>query len=105
MLYRLTGDALYQDRYDDIVNWGREARANLDSSSEQYAGLISVWSEHAEMTPAPEVLDTLADLHIAGRDAVVGSSLYLVDSAPIASNMLDRFQCSSSPPPANTTWV
>ena len=74
MLYRLTGDALYQDRYDDIVNWGREARANLDSSSEQYAGLISVWSAHAEMTPAPEVLDTLADLHIAGRDAVVGES-------------------------------
>ena len=70
MLERLTGDALYQRRYDAVATWGREARANLDTVSEQYAGLISVWSDHADLTPAPEVLDTLAGLHIAGRDAV-----------------------------------
>jgi tetratricopeptide (TPR) repeat protein len=70
ILERLTGDEIYQRRYDDVAAWGREARANLDTVSEQYAGLISVWIEHADLTPAPEVLDTLAGLHIAGRDAV-----------------------------------
>ncbi len=70
ILERLTGDEIYQRRYDAIAAWGREARAHLDTVSEQYAGLISVWSDHADLTPAPEVLDTLAGLYIAGRDAV-----------------------------------
>lgn len=70
ILERLTGDELYRKRYDAIAAWGREARANLDTVSEQYAGLISVWEDHADLTPAPEVLDTLAGFHIAGRDAV-----------------------------------
>jgi tetratricopeptide (TPR) repeat protein len=70
ILERLTGEKLYQRRYDSVAAWGREARANLDTVSEQYAGLISVWTSHADLTPAPEVLDTLAGLHIAGRDAV-----------------------------------
>ena len=70
ILERLTGDERYQHRYDTIATWGRESRANLDTVSEQYAGLISVWIDHADLTPAPEVLDTLAGLHIAGRDAV-----------------------------------
>ena len=70
ILERLSGDEIYQRRYDDVATWGREARANLDTVTEQYAGLISVWVDHADLTPAPEVLDTLAGLHIAGRDAV-----------------------------------
>ena len=47
ILERLTGDEIYQRRYDDVATWGREARANLDTVSEQYAGLISVWIDHA----------------------------------------------------------
>ena len=74
ILERLTGDKLYQRRYDEVATWGREARANLDTVSEQYAGLISVWIDHADLTPAPEVLDTLAGLHIAGRDAVAAET-------------------------------
>jgi tetratricopeptide (TPR) repeat protein len=74
ILERVTGDKLYQRRYDDVATWGREARANLDTVSEQYAGLISVWIDHADLTPAPEVLDTLAGLHIAGRDAVAAET-------------------------------
>jgi len=74
ILLRLTNDDFYQTRYDTIANWGRESRANLDTVSEQYAGLISVWSRHADLTPAPEVLDTLAELHIGGRDAVAAES-------------------------------
>lgn len=74
ILKRLTGDEVYQRRYDTVADWGRESRANLDTVSEQYAGLISVWSDHADLTPAPEVLDTLADLHVAGRDAVASET-------------------------------
>lgn len=74
ILQRLTGDAMYQHRYDMVASWGREARANLNTVSEQYAGLISVWIAHADLTPAPEVLDTLAGLHIAGREAVSAES-------------------------------
>jgi tetratricopeptide (TPR) repeat protein len=74
ILLHLTQDAFYRGRYDTVASWGRESRANLDTVSEQYAGLISVWSQHAELTPAPEVLDTLAGLHIAGRDAVAAES-------------------------------
>jgi tetratricopeptide (TPR) repeat protein len=75
ILERSTGDAIYKKRYDEIAAWGREARSNLDTVSEQYAGLISVWTDHSDLTPAPEVLDTLADLHVAGRDAVAAESV------------------------------
>ena len=75
ILLHLTKDELYRGRYDMVATWGRESRANLDTVSEQYAGLIEVWTRHAELTPAPEVLDTLAGLHIAGRDAVAGESM------------------------------
>lgn len=74
ILERSTGDKVYQKRYDEIAAWGRDARSNLDTVSEQYAGLISVWTDHADLTPAREVLDTLADLHVAGRDAVAEES-------------------------------
>jgi tetratricopeptide (TPR) repeat protein len=70
ILERLTGDPRYESQYDAIVTWGREARANLDTVSDTYAGLISVWIDHAGLTPAPEVLETLAGLHIAGGEAV-----------------------------------
>lgn len=74
ILHTLTGEENYRARYDRVATWGREARANLDTVSEQYAGLIEVWSDHADLTPAPEVLDTLAGLHIAGRDAVAAET-------------------------------
>jgi tetratricopeptide (TPR) repeat protein len=75
ILERSTGDEIYRKQYDEIATWGRDARSNLDTVSEQYAGLISVWTDHADLTPAPEVLDTLADLHVAGRDAVAAESV------------------------------
>lgn len=75
ILERSTGKAIYKKRYDEIASWGRDARANLDTVSEKYAGLISVWTDHADLTPAPEVLDTLAGLHVAGRDAVASESV------------------------------
>jgi len=74
ILTALTGDEAYRNDYEQVAAWGRESRANLDSVTEEYAGLIGVWSRHAELSPAPEVLDTLAGLHIAGRDAVAAET-------------------------------
>lgn len=74
ILLHLTADPSYRAKYDEVATWARESRAGLDSVSEQYAELIDVWSEHADLTPAPEVLDTLAGLYVAGRDAVAAES-------------------------------
>lgn len=74
ILHRLTGDEAYQADYDQVAAWARDARSNLDSVSEQYAELIDVWSDHADLSPAPEVLDTLAGLYIAGRDAIAAET-------------------------------
>ncbi len=75
ILKRSTGDPVYEQRYEQVATWGRESRENLDTVSEKYAGLIDVWSDHAELTPAPEVLDTLADLYVDGRDAVASETV------------------------------
>jgi tetratricopeptide (TPR) repeat protein len=74
LLLSLTKDEAYREDYEQVAAWGRESRANLDTVTEQYAGLIGVWARHADLTPAPEVLDTLAGLHIAGRDAVASET-------------------------------
>lgn len=75
LLQRLSGEPSYRAKYDRVANWSRDSRAALDSMSEHYAGLIDVWSDHADLTPAPEVLDTLAGLYIAGRDAVAAETV------------------------------
>ena len=74
LLLGISGDEAYRRDYEQVAAWGRESRADLDTVTEQYAGLIAVWSRHAELSPAPEVLDTLAGLHIAGRDAVAAET-------------------------------
>ena len=68
--------------YEEVQRWGREARASLDNPMERLTGLIEVWNEHARLSPAPEVLIALANLHVERRDAVQnmfreGSSLLM----------------------------
>ncbi len=63
-------DELRQE-YEEIVAWGRDARAQLSTGFERFTGLLQVWDEHARLSPAPEVLQTLAQLHIERRDAVL----------------------------------
>ena len=63
-------DAL-QAEYAEVATWGRDARANLSTGFERYSELIEVWDEHARLSPAPEVLHTLAELHVQRRDAIV----------------------------------
>lgn len=63
--------ARYRAIYDRVARWGREARSGVPSAFERLTQLIEVWEVHANVTPAPTVLDTLADLHVARRDAVL----------------------------------
>lgn len=65
------GDEKLVREYRQVAEWGRQARSTLDNPLARYTELIEVWQEHARLTPAPEVLDTLADLHVERRDAIV----------------------------------
>mmetsp|Transcript_58622 Transcript_58622/g.117744 ORF Transcript_58622/g.117744 Transcript_58622/m.117744 type:complete len:320 (-) Transcript_58622:15-974(-) len=61
------------------------------------------------MPPPPEITNPSRDLSKA-RLAVSGTSLYLVERAPMASNMALNCQLSASPAPANTmsalpSWI
>jgi tetratricopeptide (TPR) repeat protein len=53
-------------QYKLLRQFGDEARENL-GVSEYFSGLIDVLSEHARLTPAPEVLASLADLYVERR--------------------------------------
>ncbi len=60
-----------------IAAWGREARAGIENPIERYGSLITVWEQHDQIAPAPEVSEALARLYVEQRDAlsVVFSSL------------------------------
>ena len=67
-------DASLSMRWSDgtsLFERGRdEAREHLGSPFEGFDGLITVWEEHARLTPSPEVLQTLAHLYVERRDSV-----------------------------------
>ncbi len=56
-----------QQQYDVLRRWSDEARRDLGGVGEHLKGLIEVIAEHARLTPAPEVLDALADLYVQRR--------------------------------------
>ena len=74
LLARLTEEERYQQGYDEVATWGLEARGQVDDVLPRYGQLLGVWTEHADLTPAPEVLDTLATLYIGRRDALSAES-------------------------------
>ena len=74
LLARLTEEERYQQGYDEVAAWGLEARGQVDDVLPRYGQLLGVWTEHADLTPAPEVLDTLAALYIGRRDALSAES-------------------------------
>ena len=68
---------------------------------------VSSWNRTAPNTTpsAAKAGGNYLSSYLIGREARVGSSLRLLDSAPMASNIIVSAQCSSSPPPANTmSW-
>lgn len=54
-----------------IAAWGRDARRGMENPIERYGNLIQVWEQHDQLAPAPEVLETLARLHLEQRDALM----------------------------------
>ncbi|MDH3623865.1 MAG: tetratricopeptide repeat protein [Myxococcales bacterium] len=74
LLARLTEEERYQQSYDRIAAWGQEARSQVEDALPRYGQLLGVWTKHSDLTPAPEVLDTLAGLYIARRDALSAES-------------------------------
>ena len=61
------------EAYDGLVRWSAEARETLGNPFEATTQQVDVWDAHAQLTPSPEVLETLAQLHISRVDAVLGS--------------------------------
>lgn len=62
-----------KEQYKQLRAFGNDARENL-SLGERYSGLIEVWSEHARLTPAPEVLNTLSELYVERRARMLAAS-------------------------------
>jgi tetratricopeptide (TPR) repeat protein len=71
VLETLDPEGEHHEAYEGLVRWGREARATLPNALERYSRLIDVWQVHAALTPTPEVLATLARLHVERRDAIL----------------------------------
>ena len=57
--------------YKELVDWGRDVRKTLKNPLEKYSQLIEVWKTHANLTPSPTVLQTLAQLHVERRDSLI----------------------------------
>ncbi|MDQ3033686.1 MAG: hypothetical protein M3Y87_14810 [Myxococcota bacterium] len=73
-------DPAHLAEYERIATWGHDARwgssPSLGGDFFDFApALISVWEEHARLSPAPAVLDRLADLYVQMRNVVSGRSL------------------------------
>ncbi len=68
-------DVAHSEEYARAALWGHDARVGGESerrsmydSLEGGMGLVEVWEEHARLSPAPEVLDRLASLHLELRE-------------------------------------
>ncbi len=57
--------------YAEVAKWGRSARRNVSNVLDRFTQLVRVWDEHARLTPATEVLASLAELHVARRQGVL----------------------------------
>lgn len=59
------------ERYERLVYWSFDARADMIGPFERFQGLVEAWQEHARLSPTPAVLSTLARLQLEQRDALV----------------------------------
>jgi tetratricopeptide (TPR) repeat protein len=66
-------DAALAARYREVAEWGRSARTELPSDFDRLSQLIRVWDVHALLTPDPEVLEALSQLHVGRRDAALAA--------------------------------
>lgn len=61
------------EQYRLLRRWSDEARRDLNGVGEHLKGLIEVMAEHARLTPAPEVLDALAELYTVRRNQLLAA--------------------------------
>ncbi len=71
LVLRTDGREEAESEYRLVAEWGEDARRELPTAMQRYTELIDVWEAHATLTPGPTVLQTLASLHVARRDAVM----------------------------------
>ncbi|MCB9657837.1 MAG: tetratricopeptide repeat protein [Sandaracinaceae bacterium] len=60
-----------EEQYQQVAQWGRTSREAIPDFMHRYSSLIDVWEVHAHYSASPQVLDTLAQLHIDRRDFVL----------------------------------
>ncbi|MBX3246296.1 MAG: hypothetical protein KF901_03860 [Myxococcales bacterium] len=63
-------DARVQEELALVTTWGRDARSTFPTAFQRYTGLIDQWDEASRLAPAPDVLATLAQLHVDRRDSI-----------------------------------
>jgi tetratricopeptide (TPR) repeat protein len=54
----------YAHEYERLKGWSVNSREAIDDPLERYQGLITVWREHARLTPTPELLNMVARLYV-----------------------------------------
>lgn len=67
----------HREEYERVAAWGREARWGAEPQAgatffDLGPTLLSVWEEHARLSPGMTVLDRLADQYVQMRDIVSG---------------------------------
>jgi tetratricopeptide (TPR) repeat protein len=85
-------DAAVSERYDKLVNWGFEARADMSGPLEPFEGLVEAWEEHARLTPTPQVLATLVRLYTQRRDALVRLFQSSEEQVPLSASVFQGVQ-------------
>ncbi|HEX2676309.1 MAG TPA: tetratricopeptide repeat protein [Polyangiales bacterium] len=85
-------DADAATRYQKLVQWGFDARADMSGPLERFEGLVEAWEEHARLTPTPEVMATLVRLYIERRDALVKLFQSSDEQVPLSASVFQGVQ-------------
>ncbi len=80
------------ERYQHLVQWGFDARADMTGPLERFEGLVEAWEEHARLTPTPEVMSTLVKLYTQRRDALVQLFQSNDEQVPLSASVFQGVQ-------------
>ena len=85
-------DAEAAERYQHLVQWGFDARADMTGPLERFEGLVEAWEEHARLTPTPETMSTLVRLYTERRDALVQLFQSNDEQVPLSASVFQGVQ-------------
>jgi len=80
------------ERYERLVNWGFDVRADMTGPLERFEGLVEAWEEHARLTPTSQVLSTLTRLYVERRDALVTLFQSSEEQVPLSAAVFQGVQ-------------